>query len=92
MASKKSSSPMLVGLLFALIVLSANLEMASAVGLSCRVGLGLNIAILRCPADNCFSICTAHCPAVNLKVDAYACVLNLLGLGLNGCSCCYVHI
>ncbi|KAI3935815.1 hypothetical protein MKX01_032999 [Papaver californicum] len=92
MACKSSSSPMLAGLLFGLIVLSANLEMASVVGLSCRVGLALNIAILRYPADNCFSICTAHFPAVNLKVDAYACVLNLLGLGLNSCSCCYVNI
>ncbi|KAI3880110.1 hypothetical protein MKW92_040498 [Papaver armeniacum] len=88
----KSSSPMLVGLLFALVFLSANLEMASAIGLSCRVGVALNVKILgSCPVDNCFSVCTAHCP-VNLKVDAYACVLNLLGISLNGCSCCYVHI
>ncbi|KAI3845134.1 hypothetical protein MKX03_019801 [Papaver bracteatum] len=88
MAFKSSSSPMLVGLLFALVILSANLEMASAVGLSCRVGLALNIAILRCPTDNCFSVCTARCPP-HLKVDAYACVLNLLGVNLTGCSCCF---
>ncbi|KAI3945286.1 hypothetical protein MKX01_035047 [Papaver californicum] len=89
MAFKSSSSPMLVGLLSALVILSANLEMASAIGLSCRVGLALNVAILRCPTDHCFSVCTARCPA-DLKVDAFACFLDLLGVGLNGCSCCYI--
>ncbi|RZC51378.1 hypothetical protein C5167_019797 [Papaver somniferum] len=91
MASKSSSSPTLVGLLFALVVLSANLGTASAVGLSCRVGLALNITLLHCPADHCYSVCKRRCPR-DSKVDAYACVLNLLGISLNGCSCCYIHI
>ncbi|MCL7044895.1 hypothetical protein MKW94_026277 [Papaver nudicaule] len=91
MASKNSSSPILVSLLFALVLLSVNLEKASAVGLSCKVGVALNVAILHCPADNCYSVCSARCP-VNFKVDASACVLNLLGVNLNGCSCCFIHV
>ncbi|KAI3845133.1 hypothetical protein MKX03_019800 [Papaver bracteatum] len=89
MASKSSASPMSVGLLFALVVLYANLEMASAVGLSCG-GLALNITILRCPADHCYSVCKGRCPE-DKKVHAYACVIGLLGVS-TGCSCCYIHI
>ncbi|KAI3880111.1 hypothetical protein MKW92_040499 [Papaver armeniacum] len=77
-----------VGLLFALVVLSANLDGIRSWTFMQSWGVTECKNTWKLPSDNCFSVCTAHCPP-HLRVDAYACVLNLLGISLNGCSCCF---
>ncbi|MCL7039770.1 hypothetical protein MKW94_012962 [Papaver nudicaule] len=90
MAAIKTS---LVLFLFALIAISANLQMASALGLTCNVGANVQIAggCLILDPFYCKQICQSKCP-VDLKVGAYLCVLDLISVGVNGCSCCFISI
>ncbi|MCL7028480.1 hypothetical protein MKW94_010180 [Papaver nudicaule] len=90
MAATKTS---LVLFLFALIAISAHLQMALAGLLQCDVDVAATIRIdghcLTHLPSYCFEICEAKCPAVNLEVDTYLCVPGLISLTVDGCLCCY---
>ncbi|KAI3876360.1 hypothetical protein MKW98_011869 [Papaver atlanticum] len=89
MAAAKTS---LVLFLFALIAISANLQMVSAVGVDCSIGLALKLDLLNgvCPSDAyCAGYCNAKCQE-QFHVDALvsACVYPVLGALVKVCSCC----
>ncbi|RZC44611.1 hypothetical protein C5167_037567 [Papaver somniferum] len=92
MAAAKTT---LVFLIFALIAVSANLQMASAVGVQCATDLSLNLNILNgCTSDTqCLDACNAQCMAkFNVNASASACVAGLLQLLVKSCSCCCASI
>ncbi|KAI3889105.1 hypothetical protein MKX03_004270 [Papaver bracteatum] len=89
MAAAKTS---LVLFLFALIAISANLQMVSAVGVNCSLGLALNLDLLngKCTSDAyCAGYCNDQCQQ-QVHVDALvsACVYPVLGVLVKVCSCC----
>ncbi|KAI3906364.1 hypothetical protein MKW98_020584 [Papaver atlanticum] len=94
MAATKTS---LVLFLFALIAVSANLQMASAgdLGVTCLLGVKASVQIPGvCPSNDplyCYNFCKSECP-LNLKVGIYACVPGLISAEVNGCSCCYISL
>ncbi|RZC66448.1 hypothetical protein C5167_010139 [Papaver somniferum] len=90
MAATKTS---LMFFLFALIAISANMQMVSA-------GLPLNCATAlvevklpageSCPTDlKCDSYCTAP---VGLRLDASVCVPGVASVTANVCFCCYISL
>ncbi|MCL7045550.1 hypothetical protein MKW94_004327 [Papaver nudicaule] len=93
------TSQILIGFLFVLIVLSANLQMAlSARGevqsfffFACSSVANVEIEE-GCPLDPhyCYDRCWNACPDAALQVSTYSCVPNLLSVGVNGCFCCFV--
>ncbi|MCL7042665.1 hypothetical protein MKW94_022937 [Papaver nudicaule] len=95
MAAAKTS---LVFFVFALIAISANLQMASAVGLQCGTDISLNLDILSangCTANaQCVDICNKECLAkLNVNASISVCVANgLLGLLARTCSCCCASV
>ncbi|KAI3917966.1 hypothetical protein MKW98_000200 [Papaver atlanticum] len=92
MAAAKTS---LVFFIFALIAISANLQMASAVGVQCATELSLNLNILNgCTSDaQCVTYCNDACLAkLQVNASASACVAGLLQLLVKSCSCCCASI
>ncbi|MCL7031893.1 hypothetical protein MKW94_012406 [Papaver nudicaule] len=88
MAAAKTS---LVFFVFALIAISANLQMASAAGLQCATAFTLNLNILNgCTTDaQCIDFCNKECIAkFNVNASASACVAGVLQVLASSCSCC----
>ncbi|MCL7049192.1 hypothetical protein MKW94_017482 [Papaver nudicaule] len=88
MAAAKTS---LVFFIFALIAISANLQMASAAGLQCATELTLNLNILSGCTTNeqCVDICNKECLAkFNVNASASVCALGLLQVLAKTCTCC----
>ncbi|OVA08756.1 hypothetical protein BVC80_551g63 [Macleaya cordata] len=83
-----------VGLLFVLIVLSANSQMASATGVSCTSDLGVSLGVLTgCVPATCTATCYNYCTVkLGLNVNAATCVLGLISLGVSSCNCCCVTL
>ncbi|KAI3906025.1 hypothetical protein MKW92_041980 [Papaver armeniacum] len=90
MAAAKTS---LVLFLVALMAISANLQMVSAVGVDCSTGLALDLNLLsgRCTSDTyCISYCNNSCD-LQFKTTAVlsVCALHpLLSVIVKICTCC----
>ncbi|KAI3959043.1 hypothetical protein MKX01_023719 [Papaver californicum] len=92
MAAAKTS---LVFFIFALIAISANLQMASAAGVQCATDLSLNLNVLNgCVSDaQCIDFCNKECVAkFNVNASASVCVAGLLQLFAKSCSCCCASV
>ncbi|KAI3848843.1 hypothetical protein MKX03_034229 [Papaver bracteatum] len=92
MAAAKTA---LVFFIFAFIAISANLQMASAVGVQCGTDLSLNLNILNgCVSDaQCIDFCNTEClEKLNVKASVSACVAGLLQLVAKSCSCCCASV
>ncbi|KAI3863035.1 hypothetical protein MKW92_032438 [Papaver armeniacum] len=94
MAAPKTS---LVFLIFALIAISAHLQMASALEFECATGKSLGIKLLdgaQCTLDtDCVELCEEQCD-LNFKgiSTVSACILGLLEVQVKSCCCCCVTV
>ncbi|RZC85191.1 hypothetical protein C5167_011816 [Papaver somniferum] len=87
----------LVFLIFALMAISAHLQMASALQFECASGKSLGVKLLngdQCTLDiDCVDLCKEQCD-VNFKgiSTASACILGLLEVQVKSCCCCCVTV
>ncbi|KAI3848834.1 hypothetical protein MKX03_034220 [Papaver bracteatum] len=95
MAATKTS---LALFLFALIAISANMQMASALlpglpGVPCSLGLEVRVQVAEgCSVKvDCNQICQTSTP-VNRILSASLCVPNLISVGVDACSCCFISL
>ncbi|KAI3832359.1 hypothetical protein MKX03_031077 [Papaver bracteatum] len=91
MAAAKTS---LVLFLFALVAISANLQMVSA-GLECATSLSVKLDLLNeCTSDtSCADYCKEQCLIkYNRAFTAYACIPDLVQLLVKRCSCCCASV
>ncbi|KAI3952613.1 hypothetical protein MKW98_025954 [Papaver atlanticum] len=76
----------------ALIVISANLQMASAQDVECATGKSLTIKLLtgECTLDTeCVDLCNEQCDLTFNSVSAVSvCVLPVVEVQVKICSCC----